>query len=291
MSTSSTSYSDKLTELLKELKNYWLPEYITRSISVKEDARKDLYLPSDSASRLCLFLVPVDMMSYYEELVYPIVISYGFLPITTYDIVSPGENIYAKEMGLINKSDIIVIDLSSDYYNKFFLSYTLSKDVTLIPILVKGQHISNDIKRHKFIIRPKDIFDENEPFLEVMDSIFHKLSINYFDRLQNEPNRLLEYRLYRAAFISAIILLETSVRTFLQSKKLVESRQSTLYRMVDILSKSKELAKDEYTNLTKWIKTRNQILHNNEDISNRKAKKYTLEIMDFLSKYDLLEYS
>ena len=71
-----------------------------------EELKNDLILPDEMINRLCLFLVPSEYMSFYRDNVYSIVRSYGFVPINSYDIISPGDNIMVKEQALFNKADI-----------------------------------------------------------------------------------------------------------------------------------------------------------------------------------------
>lgn len=286
LSTSKSSFSDNLTKLFEELREYWPSEYIERSILIKEETKKDMILPSDSANRLCLFLVPNEVISYYEDLVYPIVYSYGFIPITVYDVVSPGENILAKEQGLFDKSDVIIVDLSSEYYNARFLTYKIHDGVTLIPIIEENKVKNDSYKDIKIIIRPKDFYKNNEKFLDDLDKIFNELSTKYYNLIQIESLRLLDMKMYRAAFISAIIFLENSLRSMIKQEYLYKNifiDRSSLYKMANYLIKYEVISKKQYDDIIKWNNTRNQILHYNKSITNRMATKYIKEIIAFVS--------
>ena len=285
LSNSELNYNEKLAQLFNELGEYWPTHAIMQSSPSNEKTREQLFMPSDSKNNLCLFLVPDGVISYYREEIYPIVQYYGFVPIRTDEILTKGDNYLAVEQGLIDKADIIVIDLSSDYYNEKFQTYQIKKDVTIIPILEEKQEIPWSLAYVQYIKRPKNILLYDEKFIDDIDNIFSKLSKTYYRDIKNEPTRLLENKEYKMAFLSAIILLEVTLRNYLTKLEYdFNIKRTSLRPMINIVIKRLEIPIKEQRQINRWIETRNQILHYKEDITTRKAKNYTKEIMKFIDK-------
>lgn len=285
LSKSELSYDEKLTKLFKELGEYWPSKAVLQSSPSNEKTREQLFMSSDSKNNLCLFLVPDNLISYYREEIYPIVQYYGFVPIKTDEIISKGDNYLAVEQGLINKADVIIIDFSSEYYNERFLSYQIQKDVTLIPIVEEKQEIPLSLSHIKIIRRPKNILLNDENFIEQIELTLSNLSKIFYHNISNEPKRLLDHKEYKMAFISAIILLEVTLRNFFTKLDYdYNIKRASLRQMINIIIKQFEIPIKEQNRINRWNETRNQILHYNEDITSKKAKKYTNEILDFINK-------
>jgi hypothetical protein len=73
----------------------------------------DLLLPRDAMSRLCLFAMPLDVLPFYRENVFPLAEAAGFVPVTAADVVNLGDRVSAKIDTLIARAAVMVVDASS----------------------------------------------------------------------------------------------------------------------------------------------------------------------------------
>jgi len=54
----------------------------------EEAALRELLLPRDATTRLCFFSLPLELLPFYRERVFPAVEEAGFVPVTADDVVS-----------------------------------------------------------------------------------------------------------------------------------------------------------------------------------------------------------
>ena len=62
----------------------------------------------DAATRLCFFSLPLELLPFYREYVFPVVQDAGFVPVTADDVVTPGDTISAKIDTLVDRSVVMV---------------------------------------------------------------------------------------------------------------------------------------------------------------------------------------
>jgi len=101
---------EALEKAFVELKEYWDEESIKLSTITEERALGDLSLPRDALTRLCYFSFPVVLYSFYRGFVFPMAEANGFNPITTEDIISPGDNVLAKISVIMDRCEIDLRD-------------------------------------------------------------------------------------------------------------------------------------------------------------------------------------
>jgi hypothetical protein len=282
-----SSYGATLEKLFKELKEYWPKEEIEISSTTKEDAKKEFLLPLSRPTRLCYFDIPSKLRSFYKEFVFPIAESHGFVTVTPEDMVTPRKNTAAIEMGLFSRADTIVIDVSSGNLKNSL--YQLMYDQK-----IKGRILLISELKNNFVItakieqikRPPDVIENNEEFLQSLETWFKKTSCLVMPKLEDEPEKLVKMKAYRSAFISAMTLLETSLRGFLMAKEKIPEigRNWSLYQMYKRSINLLELSPEEAVEFSDWIKQRNRILHDNQDIDSKIAISYVNKIMELLKK-------
>ncbi len=73
----------------------------------------ELSIPKDSPNRLCYFSIPANLKSFYKQILFPIVEDLGLVPVINESIISPGDNVLAKIMALMDRAQFVVADLSS----------------------------------------------------------------------------------------------------------------------------------------------------------------------------------
>src|ERR1035441_7072808 len=102
---------DRLSGLFDALRDYWREELIDESQSTDERALADLQLPSRS-SRICYFAVPIELLSWYREFIFPEVERFGFVPLAARDILTPSGTSTTKIDALINRAALIVAEIT-----------------------------------------------------------------------------------------------------------------------------------------------------------------------------------
>ena len=93
---SRDDYGAVLAATFKELRGYMRENVLAVSKVTEEQPLRELLLPRDTATRLCFFSVPLELLPFYRERVFPAVEEAGFVPVTADEVISPGDNISAK---------------------------------------------------------------------------------------------------------------------------------------------------------------------------------------------------
>jgi hypothetical protein len=274
--SSSRSYADILDIVFQELLEYWSSKIITLSTATEAEPQAELSLPSVARGRLAFFSVPTRFAALYKSLVYPIAEKYGFSPVMAVDVIAPGDTITAKIYALIEKSAIVVADLSSQH-TLFEVGMILSKEKQTKPLILISEDFATlpfDISNHLIIRRPSS-FDENlDNFLSALDRTFASISSDITPTLEEEPARLLAKREYRAAVIAVFTLLEHELRQLLESsgKKSFSPRLSII-QLIEFAAVNELIDKADFKEIRMYMNIRNSLVHTREDIAAIEAKK------------------
>ena len=272
-------YGSIFFELFNELKEYWTENVISKSQVKQERPLNELALAKYSATRLCFFSIPTSMQAFYREHVFPIAEREGFVPITADDVLSPGDNWLAKVDAILKKSKLFVADISST--NTMFEAESAirrkSKEEILIISPDRGA-LPFDIGGLLTIFRP-DIYardSDTESLLNSISAWFNSASRRLKYDFQNEPQRLLDLKEYRSAVISAMSLLESTLKRkiSLGGANFVDLDRRT-FAMSNLLAASAKLEmihKEEYELVRRWNSIRNEAVHSNKLINAREAR-------------------
>jgi hypothetical protein len=79
---SRDQYGEILAGAFRELREYMRENVIGVSKVTEEKPLRELLLPRDAANRLCFFSLPLDLLPFYRERVFPVVEEAGFVPVT-----------------------------------------------------------------------------------------------------------------------------------------------------------------------------------------------------------------
>ncbi len=281
---SKSDYPQILQQVFTELKHYWSKEIIRYSTVTEEDPLIQLSLPTGVSRRLCFFSIPFKIVSLYRKHVFPIARKYGFVPITADEVISQGDSILAKISALIDRSNIVVADVTSEF-TIFELSMALQRDDVKV-LLIKEQNspIPSDFQGLLYLERTKDAFSDIS-FLERIEDFFRNAAEEVSGEAESEPERLLAKKEYRAAVISAITLLENSCRRHLGKTQFRDYRYS-LVRVLDVMFKEERLDQRRYAVLREALQARNLLVHTDETIRPSTAKKLVNEVMAVVRELD-----
>ena len=288
LATDKSRYGEILSETFDELRNYWQENIIAESQVTEEESLQELALPRDSTTRLCFFALPLSAHPFYRERVFPLVREAGLVPVTADEVISPGENILAKIEALINRAFLVIVDASSEFTRaEARMAAARDRPGGLLIIIIKKegtsipgdtQRLSDterevDTQRIKILHRPDLTSVEVEEFLGDLVVWIQEATEELKPKLSVEALRLLRAGEYRAAVISAITHLETTLREQLDLATVRRGRRFISVReMLENVGRDGLLGKFEVLQVLKWIEVRNQVVHSHATVSVRKAR-------------------
>jgi hypothetical protein len=260
---SKTRYKEVLSEVFAELADFWRDKVIPASQVKEEQPLRELSLPNEALTRLCFFAVPLRLLSFYRERVFPIASKHGFVPISADDVVSPGDTITAKIQALIQRTLLIVADASSqNTLLELGAALQANRDGARILVIAEPTaSIPIDIRELRVIFRPDVSTADPDEFLVQLDHWFSGAAERLKPLLLAEPARLLAGREYRAAIIAAISLLEATLRQRLELPRTASGRRVTLTELLEEAKTQGLLGDIPVRTVLDWLRTRNQIVH------------------------------
>ncbi len=271
------SYGETLAVAFQELRDYWADQTISLSTSTEPEPQAELSLPTEAQSRLAFFAVPTRHAALYKQHVYPIAERWGFTPVMAVDVVTPGDNLTAKVYALMEKSAIIVIDLASP--NTVYEAGLLAgRNIEMTPrrvfIAESLARLPLDTANARVLLRPAATTEEDEwsGFLQALHDVFRAVYHEISPRLDEEPNRLLRQREYRAAVLAAMSLLEHQVRRLIDQAGVDTTRRPVgMARMLQISVVQDALDPELVRRIAEHNALRNEVAHGNRRVSNKTA--------------------
>lgn len=274
------NYGRILGDLFNQIKRYWSSSIVRTSTITRAESINELTLPVDSYSRLCFFSITTNLISFYRTYVFPVFEKFGFKPVLAEDIISVGDTILAKITALIERSLFVVVDISNSNWimHEINLAIEYKKDI----IYISEERLSNNIKHKHLIIRPNiSEIDFSHKFLLDLEKCMQKISSEYNNKLESEPNRLLEKGEYKAAIISVISLLEIELKKKLEYDLIYKGIRTLIKQAI----KKEIISKDSEKIIIDVIKIRNKLVHTDEGISAKNAKKLITDVMAIIRNF------
>jgi hypothetical protein len=273
-------YEEALTTLFIELRDYQREKLPIKSGGAEKDAVEQLALPATATTRICLFEVPNNWLSFYQSNIFPIANNWGFVPLTASSVLAPGEAIFAKIDALIERAEMIIADIPNPKALPELLA-TIGKRNRkhLLVVLEDRPELRDEIgllreflSNVAFVRRPISLLGDTEEFVRLVGEWFQAISGDTLGRLAAEPYRLLEKKEYRAAVISAVSLLETRLRERLQQS---QSDIRRIYSMQQLITQAIEqglISPHERAPLNEIVRTRNVAVHTQGGISAKASR-------------------
>lgn len=284
------SYGQVLEEVFEELRDYWTREYPNIATITEEDPLIELSISKESSetSRLCYFSVPANTLSLYKKYIFPIAETFGFAPITADDVLTYGNNIAAKISALIERSSVVVIDISNQTtLFEFGIVKSIkakSKKIKTLLISERDSTIPYEFSNEQYLIRPNDIFENIDEFTIILEHAFSELYQELQAGFEDEPIRLLKKKEYRAAVVSAITLLETQLRNRIEKKFDLRFKPYSMRQLLELAFKEELIEKNYYKDLIEWVMVRNKLVHSHRSIDAKLAGKIVTNINEVLIK-------
>ena len=285
--TTTRDYGEVLEVVFRELREYWTSQVIAQSTSTELEPQAELSLPPSAQSRLAFFSVPTRYAALYKSRIYPIAEQFGFSPVMAAEVVAPGDNLMAKVYALIEKSALVVADISSPN-TLFEVGMVLSKEGLSKPLILIAEDISStpfDLSSHRVIRRPKSLDEESASFIKAIESAFAEAFSKISPALEDEPSRLLTKKEYRAAVIAVFSLLEHELRQHLELRGLDSFvSRSSLMTLLDVARSKEVLSPKELNQIRAHVSVRNKIAHTRGEVSAQQARAIVREVSAAVAK-------
>lgn len=225
--------------------------------------------------------MPYNRLSLYKKFVFPIVEKHGLVPVAADEFVLPAENTSAKLDALIQKSKLIIADISTNnpsihmqlgmVYEKRKQCLVISKPGIPIPFNLNNQVIISDFEYN---------IDELLVSIENFVGKFGTRSEDFMD----EPRRLFRLKEYNAAVISAIRLLEVKLTKQWLSEEKYDTNSSTVVPLTQLLKIVDGKYNINITEVKEWLLVRNKVVHSEYQSSKSQSKKIIDGVYGIISK-------
>jgi hypothetical protein len=266
-------YGDILAAAFDELRVFWRASVIPSSQVKEEQSLRELSLPADAQTRLCFFAIPLELLSYYREKVFPIVREHGFVPISADDVVTPGDTVLPKVDALVDRALLMIVDASTEATrSEYRLALERVNANRLLLISSTNPGVQSWFERYKVIRRPDINREDSDQFLEQIDSWLREQAATLRPLLLAEPTRLFNVSEYRAAVISAISLLESMLRRRVDLPRASSPKAVTLRELVRQAKNQGVFGEVPEAEVTDWIKIRNEVVHGTKSVQRERAE-------------------
>lgn len=280
-----SNYPQILADLFGEIKSYWDDNVKTVSVST---SMSELALPKGSQTSLCFFTAPIAAMPFYKDVIFPIALKYGFMPITADAVVSNSDNWMAKVSSLISKIDYFVVDLSTANTLYEFIQIASMNKVKDNTLVIKDETYNLPYSGYNKVLTKKADFYENpDSYIEKIDKWFCELSEKLNKNNLQEPERLIKKEEYNAAVISAVVQLEVTIRKKIGAKIKDKVFTRGLYELVRMAFDYKIIKEEDMEMIRRWTSLRNQLVHSDMNLDKQTANNTVNEIMAYISKLNL----
>lgn len=279
-------YEAVLIRFFEELKEYWLPKTIENINFTDEEILSELSMPKENANRLCFFAISNELSPFYKSVVFPIVENFGLVPMTVDSMISSSDSLYAGMKALLDRATIIVADETTNWVLSEVSTLLLKKKNPPNVLIIKreGEEIQKGLDNVELITRPKDLTDIPDEFLKKIENFFEKKTDKLFNNYSNESIRLLEKKEYKAAIISSIILLETTLRESLEKNCNFKSRHLNTLSSMNFALDIELIDKTDYDLLRKVLQVRNYLVHSNGSVNSKEASNMVNGVLKVIDK-------
>ena len=260
------TYSKLFEQLFNELHTYWKNEILKAGTFTQEESQSEILIKDENKNRLCFFSIPFQLLSFYKQNIFPIAENYGFVPITADEVLTPGDTILAKISALIDKSELLIMDISGSNKNVLLELGMAAQRITdkkkILLIKDKDDILPIDVAGLISIEKPNNLFTNYEDFYRTIENWFRDFASDYDEYFANEPSRLMAKSEYRAAIVASITLLEQVLRNkIVITETQFSYRAVPLFQMVKIALEQNLIELAEYKKIREGLDIRNTIVH------------------------------
>lgn len=273
-------YGQILAGLFDELRAYQTDKVVPASQVTEEEQLAELALPREAANRLCLLAVPISSLPFYKDRVFELVRRHQFVPITSDDVLEPGDAVAPKVQGLIERARLVIADVSRPWI-EFELRLAvqgLGRD-RVLAIVQENLAVPSGLEGLTVIRRPSLPMAEPGPLLTEIDQWLAARAATLAPQLINEPERLLRLREYRAAVVAGMTLLEATLRNQLGEDRERHGPSASISRLIDSAEAAGLVSAEEAQRIEEWRRLRNAVVHSAVGVTAKTARGVVAEIL------------
>lgn len=291
-------YGEVLGNTFKELRECMRDNVIGVSKVTEEQPLRELLLPRDATTRLCFFALPLELLPFYRDRVFPVVQEAGFVPVTADDVVAPGDNVSAKIDALIDRASVMVVELTSSWTMAEYrmavarikgaeADLAQRKPLRLIIVVTEFEQAPPSAQGFPVLTRPNTITDELEGFIADLGGLLRQIAAETGVERHAEPQRLFNAKEYRAAVISAMTLLEAKLRERLNKIPWPQTRRPLSMRsLIDQAVEQEVIPQEVRMRLDSWMRLRNEVVHSSMAVSRSQAADIVNGVMQLVEQWD-----
>jgi len=295
---SRENHGEVLAGAFKELREYMRDNVISVSKVTEEQPLRELLLPRDSTTRLCFFSLPLDLLPFYRERIFPVAEDAGFVPVTADDVVTPGDNVTAKLDTLIDRASVMVVDLTSPWTTaEYRMAIARLKGseaqspnrrrLRLMVVVTNSEQVPPSAHDFPVITRPNNISGDAEAFVLELGNHLRTIAAETGIESMAEPRRLFEAKEYRAAVISAVALLEAKLRERLNKAPWPQTRRPLPLRsLVDQAADIGVIPPESKARIDSWMRTRNEVVHSSMPLGRAQAQDIVDGVMELIGRWN-----
>lgn len=292
---SRTKYAEVLAAAFRELHEFIRDNLMSVSKVKEEEPLRELLLPRDATSRLCFCAIPIELQPFYRERVFPIIEDAGFVPVTADEIVSPGENIAAKIDALIDRAAVMIVEIGSSWTKSEFQmavvklksdrQLAVTRAFNLLVVTSEHGYVPPSRGEYHIIRRLTPLDGGTDDFLNSLSAWLRNLAEQSVDWMTQEPRRLLQAHEYRPAVISALTLLEATLRLQLGKSLIVQDgRRLTLRSLIDKAQTQGAISNRQRQQIDEWVLLRNLAVHTPSPVTKSQAERVVRGVMEIVTK-------
>ena len=271
---------DQYQLLFEELEVYARLSVRTDGIATDEKVAQELNVPTDT-SLICYFAVPARSVSWYREVVYPLVEARGLVPTTARDVLTPNGTIATKVDALVEKAACVVIEEGSPWSDYEAALARTQKPNTNVLTVVSTPTAMDRAGVFRYLRKPTNP-QEEDVFRREFERWLANVQIQE-RQIQRDPDRLLAKGEYSAAVVAALTTLEVALRTNsdVNDVNLAHVRKpEPLSSLLETAQRTGQIDEGETALLRVAARRRNQILHEGAKITPREARDMTRSILE-----------
>jgi hypothetical protein len=277
------SYGEALQRLFEGLRVVWGDRVIAESQPLDERALAELKLPPE-AGRICYFAVPLSLLSWYREILFPVAEQSGFVPVAPRDVLTPPGTAAAKIDALIDRASVMVADLSTaNAAYELALARARLAPERLIVILREGAAVPTILAGGSVIRIAEDPIKSAEVLRRELSKRLESFR-NEIAPWENEPQRLLDAGEYRAAVVSAMSHLEFELSRRLFPEGAMKDRPFGLRSLLNLAVERGILQSEGAATLEDYNTLRNRIVHSQAAVRKQDAEKIVTAVIKVLRK-------
>jgi hypothetical protein len=277
---SRNEYASVLTRLFEELRDFLNRSVIDQAQPTREDTARELRLPPGT-SRLCYFAVPLSLLPWYQETLFPVVAEYGLIAVNATEVITPDETGPAKIDALVERAGLVVADLSTRYaVYEFGLALRRLNPDRVLGIVTEDVTLPLDIQEIFALRRPSNLDQPADSLVEGFRSWVSNAADKLLEERFQGPERLLAAREYNAAVVTAAAVLESELRIRLERITDLKPRAVGLRSLLDEAVRVNLISPATSQQLASAIRLRNRLAHSMEPVPASQARRAVSQFID-----------